>query len=31
MLPYAIRLGNDEVRFSEQSGWNTLTEDVEIR
>jgi Domain of unknown function (DUF4832)/Domain of unknown function (DUF4874) len=28
---YAIRLGNDEIRFSEKSGWNTLTEDVEIR
>jgi Domain of unknown function (DUF4832)/Domain of unknown function (DUF4874) len=28
---YSIRLGNDEIRFSEQSGWNLLAEDVEIR
>jgi hypothetical protein len=28
---YAIRLGNDEISFSERSGWNVLTEDVEIR
>jgi phage-related protein len=28
---YAIRLANEDVRFVEQSGWNVLAEDVEVR
>jgi hypothetical protein len=28
---YAIRLGNEEIRFSESSGGNILAEDVEVR
>ncbi|WP_074312683.1 DUF4832 domain-containing protein [Singulisphaera sp. GP187] len=28
---YAIRLANEDIRFIEQSGWNVLAEDVEIR
>ena len=28
---YAIRLGNEDIRFSESSGWNILAEDLEIR
>jgi len=28
---YAIRLGNDDVPFSEQDGWNILVDDITVR
>ncbi len=27
---YAIRLANQDIVFVEQTGWNTLTDDIEI-
>ncbi|HKI20196.1 MAG TPA: DUF4832 domain-containing protein, partial [Isosphaeraceae bacterium] len=28
---YAIRLGNEDVHFSEQDGWNILADDITVR
>jgi hypothetical protein len=28
---YAIRLANEDIRFSESAGWNVLAEDLEVR